>query len=323
MRIITDDNIDQLLNLSYQSRNIDKLLHLDPENKQDIQTIVENYKNEVTRKMLETQNKDNDIKQKYKTLGEQTQIVNAQEIKDLKTILAPETPSGTPEYMPPISPEYAPTGSPGYQPESPGYIPPDSDEYNPGSNLQLYQSGPDSPPYAPNSPPYAPNSPPYAPNSPPYAPNSPPYAPNSPPYAPNSPPYAPNSPPYAPPEDNSSSPYAPQSPTYAPRDSLTGGTGLDTYFNALPPKDQLNALKSTYKQKATEFEKIGQEVQKPVITIIKPQSAEEKLYNSLPILKPDDNNDKNEFNYSSNEKNTSLEITSSLINDGTKKIIKM
>mgnify|MGYP000698678830 CR=1 FL=1 len=29
MRIITEDNIDQLTNLSYQSRNIDKLLHID------------------------------------------------------------------------------------------------------------------------------------------------------------------------------------------------------------------------------------------------------------------------------------------------------
>ena len=29
MRIITEDNIDQLMNLSYQSRNIDKLLHIE------------------------------------------------------------------------------------------------------------------------------------------------------------------------------------------------------------------------------------------------------------------------------------------------------
>jgi len=40
--------------------------------------------------------------------------------------------------------------------------------------------------YSPNTPPYDPNSPPYDPNSPPYDPNSPPYDPNSPPYDPNS-----------------------------------------------------------------------------------------------------------------------------------------
>jgi len=42
-----------------------------------------------------------------------------------------------------------------------------------------------SPPYAPESPPYAPTSPPYAPESPPYAPESPTYAPTSPTYAPS------------------------------------------------------------------------------------------------------------------------------------------
>jgi hypothetical protein len=48
MRIITEDNIDQLLNLSYQSRNIDKLLQIDHgedgKTERDIKDIVENYK---------------------------------------------------------------------------------------------------------------------------------------------------------------------------------------------------------------------------------------------------------------------------------------
>jgi hypothetical protein len=50
MRIITEQNVDQLLNLSYQSRNIDKLLHL-PENsdetKNDIKAIIANYKTQT------------------------------------------------------------------------------------------------------------------------------------------------------------------------------------------------------------------------------------------------------------------------------------
>jgi DNA-directed RNA polymerase II subunit RPB2 len=49
MRIITEDNIDQLLNLSYQSRNIDKLLHIETgENvERDIKEIIENYKKDL------------------------------------------------------------------------------------------------------------------------------------------------------------------------------------------------------------------------------------------------------------------------------------
>jgi hypothetical protein len=49
MRIITEDNIDQLLNLSYQSRNIDKLLHIETgENvERDVKEIIENYKKDL------------------------------------------------------------------------------------------------------------------------------------------------------------------------------------------------------------------------------------------------------------------------------------
>jgi hypothetical protein len=56
MRIITEDNVDQLLNLSYQSQNIDKLLnidHGDPEEgnvKRDIKEIIDNYKKQMTTK---------------------------------------------------------------------------------------------------------------------------------------------------------------------------------------------------------------------------------------------------------------------------------
>jgi len=55
MRIITEDNIDQLMNLSYQSRNIDKLLHIDHGEdgtvERDIKEIIENYKKDLETKM--------------------------------------------------------------------------------------------------------------------------------------------------------------------------------------------------------------------------------------------------------------------------------
>jgi hypothetical protein len=49
MRIITEQNVDQLLNLSYQSNNIHKLLHIDETDagKSEIKTIIDNYKIET------------------------------------------------------------------------------------------------------------------------------------------------------------------------------------------------------------------------------------------------------------------------------------
>ena len=162
MRIITEDNIDQLMNLSYQSRNIDKLLQIDHgesgEVKRDIKEIVDNYKKKLDHLMATT-----------KTTKITTQF-NEYENLPLKEEL---------EY----TPENAPTSSPEYAPNSPAYAP--------------ENAPPNSPAYAPESPTYAPNSPPYAPESPTYAPNSPPYAPESPTGAP---PYAPSSPEYPPPK---------------------------------------------------------------------------------------------------------------------------
>jgi DNA-directed RNA polymerase II subunit RPB2 len=58
MRIITEDNIDQLTNLSFQSRNIDKLLHIDhgpnEEVERDIKEIIDNYKKDMETKLKGT-----------------------------------------------------------------------------------------------------------------------------------------------------------------------------------------------------------------------------------------------------------------------------
>jgi DNA-directed RNA polymerase II subunit RPB2 len=335
MRIITDDNIDQLLNLTYQSNNINKLLQLDPENKQDIQTIIENYKNDISRKIALTEGKDIETKERLKGLEEQIKMTEAREIGELQEMLTPESPPyapGSPGYIP-NSPPYAPelSSTSGYNPESPPYAP-GSPGYIPNSplNAEDFSStsgyNPESPPYAPGSPGYIPNSPQYAPDlssTSGYNPESPSYAPGTPS---NSPPplqglYAPRSPSNSPPPLQGL--YAPRSPSNSPP-PLQGGNGLDTYFNALPPKDQLNALKTTYKQKANEFEKIGDTIQKPVITIIKPQTAGEKLYSNLPILKPDELekekniDDNNSNNFENNEINDTTSSSSSI-----KKIIKL
>ena len=50
MRLITEDNVDQLLNLSYQSHNIDKLLNID-DTERNVKDIIDNYKTQMNIKM--------------------------------------------------------------------------------------------------------------------------------------------------------------------------------------------------------------------------------------------------------------------------------
>ncbi len=51
MRIITEDNIDQLMNLSYQSQNIHRLLHIDDLDNRTIDEIVRNYKDNTKKRI--------------------------------------------------------------------------------------------------------------------------------------------------------------------------------------------------------------------------------------------------------------------------------
>ncbi len=127
MRIITEDNIDQLLNLSYQSGNINKLLHIDELTNTDIKTIIENYKKSLDNKLAEINGDINKMNYTTRQLNYEIQET------------APQDFASSPPGSPPGSPPYAP-GSPPY--------------------------APGSPPYAPGSPPYAPGSPDYAPTSP-------------------------------------------------------------------------------------------------------------------------------------------------------------
>ena len=223
MRIITDENVDQLLSMSY-SNNINKLLHKDDNRSvEKMDALIKDYARKMTGEQTRTQGYNIDEYPSLPTPLEAEEIVtppyapgNIEVGSMVKVIKGPELDKTglvidingnkyqvrfvdgrvvafTKEYIElilrsskPISEEY------GFFEK--GYTPPydpNSPPYDPGS----------SPPYAPGSPQYDPNSPPYAPNS-----NSPQYAPasNSPQYAPasNSPQYAPASPPYAPGSDS-------------------------------------------------------------------------------------------------------------------------
>jgi len=158
MRLITDDNIDQLESMSF-SNNISKLLG----------------EEKVSIKDLNFQN--------YKLIREASgkPIPLAKEATPDKEEEDSATPTPTPEpyewdekqgivqtAIAPDSPLY--TQSPQYAPQSPQYVP---------QNPQYVQ---DSPP--PQSPQYVPQSPQYVPQSPQYVPQSPQYVPQSPPVTP-------------------------------------------------------------------------------------------------------------------------------------------
>jgi hypothetical protein len=190
MRIITDDNVDQLLSMSY-SDNINKLLQL---GNKDLKDVTKEYTKDVSDRV----NKDNKMGQKQFNLneppilpypaqidtepnseeatsryriGQEVEVKN-EELRDfyaaqiIKVNFAGSSGEtydvryrdGVVEQQVPLSRIRGP-----YQ----GYVEEEvkSPENSPPVSLQSFS--PDSPGYIPNSPDYIPNSPPYNPTSPP------------------------------------------------------------------------------------------------------------------------------------------------------------
>ena len=134
MRIITEENVDQLLNLSYQSHNMEKLLHIEEEiPKEKIDEFIKNYKktlndkiNEVNVGIQKTYAKERELENELKN----TEIQAVEEF--VPEEVSPQYPTGSPAYVPEEgSPQY-PTGSPAYVPEEvipesstggPAYVP--------------------------------------------------------------------------------------------------------------------------------------------------------------------------------------------------------
>jgi DNA-directed RNA polymerase II subunit RPB2 len=181
MRIITEDNIDQLLSMSY-SDNINKLLKLNENENENLVKIVDNYKKDVALKVNRSRSdyvrnkkpnekieypdyeakyeepkrvklniKNPQIRAQYEALPLKDQLLFEKHVIEMKK----EKEKQKASMNEPISPPYAPE-----TPVSPPYAP----------------ETPVSPPYAPETP----VSPPYAPEtpvSPSYAPETP--SPNS------------------------------------------------------------------------------------------------------------------------------------------------
>ena len=204
MRIITEDNIDQLMSMSY-SDNINKLLQ-DTENT-DLKLLVSKYSRRERDRL-------------YGIMGK----------LDVNPF---ENPAETPVYnklsnMSLISPQYQ-QGSPAYQPGP-------SDEMEP-----MGERNPNSPVYDPNSPPYAPGSPAYQPGSNEEMELGVERNPNSSPYAPGSPAYQPGSNEEMEPgvERNSNSPvYNPYSPMSSPPSPKITNPELKAQWESLSESDK-------------------------------------------------------------------------------------
>jgi hypothetical protein len=132
MRIITEENVDQLLNLSYQSRNMEKLLHIEEEiPNEKIDEFIKNYKKSLTDKMNEVKADIQKTYAKEQQLEDDLKNTEIQEVEELAPESTPSIEEVSPEY-PEVSPAYVPeqitpTGSPAYVPEqiTPGYQPND------------------------------------------------------------------------------------------------------------------------------------------------------------------------------------------------------
>ena len=135
MRIITEENVDQLLSMSY-SDNINKLLKSD----KPVAELIRETTSNLQRKL--------NIRDKKQDLY----IGNPEMPEPANIGTSPEYVNNSSDYSP---------NSPPYAPNSPAYIPTSPAGYNTIS-----------PPIAPTSPPYAPGSPAYNPTSPTIAPTT-------------------------------------------------------------------------------------------------------------------------------------------------------
>jgi len=277
MRIITEDNIDQLLNMSY-SDNINKLLKTDTAN---ISDLINKYRTDMKNKLEEEKGKHSKKEKRIKDLN----MENTPETSEETIPYAEGSPAynpSTPEYVTEYdsnSPQYNPNGPNVYAGQEKLFkvappVPKDrlKNVYNYNNKLQLVN--PNAPPASfggpPVSPPYAPASPPYAPASPPYAPVSPPYAPVSPPYAPVSPAYG--GPTYIPPANLQ---FTPQTPDFGPPPPQRQFTPQTPDFG--PPPPVVNDIQS-------QIESLPEADKKKLIDLVEQKKSEQSPDTATSVL---------------------------------------
>jgi len=155
IRIITEDNIDQLESMSF-SKNIQKLTD---DNEATPGSIISAIQSRISQKQLDRSDTPS---------GDYT-LTPPPKTDDESPVYVPGSPAYAPAYDPNSPPfphdstdssVYNPNTPPGTQPDST-----DSSVYNPNTSPG---TPPDSPAYDPNSPPFPPDSPAYDPDTPPF-----------------------------------------------------------------------------------------------------------------------------------------------------------
>jgi len=291
MRIITEENIDQLLNLSYQSQNIDKLLHIDHVDDEKIQRsikdIIQNYKTQLERNIFsiteEGQVETRKSRQLELQIGENIpqSFKEASLEKEYEQLLGP-----SPEYAPdspfliqsvpgPITPEGNPAAIKELIPVTPQGSPTliggsrifDDDVINSFFNklsnekqayiLQLEPQQQEEVMYE----------------------------------------------------------IIKETSRQNNQNQVTSEDSLNMYFDLLPPKDKLKMLSNSYNEKAEQFKKLAQKVNEPKIIINTPEMIDDVIYenNNIGLLRPE--NETKEEN--DKESHDNMISESNLITDNT------
>jgi hypothetical protein len=234
MRIITEENVDQLLSMTF-SNNINKLMKSDA----DAATIISEINSSV----------DRIVREVPKGMAN----VEANVLPEPAQVITPDTPvtaPGSPAYNP-NTPDSIP-GSPVYNPNTPDFPP------SPTQVTDIRYTSQGSPAYAPGSPAYAPGSPAYNPNTPdsiPYAPGSPVNSSNTIPYAPGSPSSATPQPPPTPSPNFYETTIASDGKTAVqPKYNFPGD--LNYYYLNLPKEEKIKIENYTNDEKIEYLNKI-------------------------------------------------------------------
>jgi len=171
MRIITDENVDQLLSMSY-SNNISKLLHKpEDQTKEQMEKMVRdfifqtNLKVKTVAQPIIESDISSPVSEPPAMIKTNIDFTPMNEEERAKLYQPMQLPSSSPQYVPGSqSPQYVPgSQSPQYVPgsQSPQYVPgSQSPQYVPGSQSPQYVPGSQSPQYVPGS-----QSPQYVPGS--------------------------------------------------------------------------------------------------------------------------------------------------------------
>lgn len=90
MRIITEENVDQLLNLSYQSKNLNKLMNISDTDFKDMNAIVTQYKTQLNDKISKSLNESTLRKNNEAALRMNVQEVEPQKFDDINIEVTPQ-----------------------------------------------------------------------------------------------------------------------------------------------------------------------------------------------------------------------------------------